>query len=534
VRRIAPVALVLFLIAACASTADRSDHAARFALDPAGAFFSDAYREIRDYYLDPVTVEAVAVAGIDGIEGADGTVTVEHDDRTVRLIDRGREIGRYALPDADDADGWAILTSTAIAAIHARDPAADDELLYQRAFDGITAKLDRFTRYAGAAAARGQKAARDGVGDIGIRLDFNTTEPSVAEVLPGGPSARSGIHVGDQLIAVDGFPTAGLDQARIVTALRGREGSRVGLTLRRPQRSDRVFNVGLTRKLIVPVSVTAQHDESTAIFHIASFNADTAPSLGQLLMRARDEMGDKLTGVVLDLRGNPGGLLDQAVDVAGLFLGHGEVASTTGRHPTSAQNFEASGYDHARGLPLVVLVDGGSASSSEIVASALQDDGRGVIVGSSSYGKGTVQMVVTLQNTGELSLTWARLHTPSGTILHGHGVVPAFCTSEPPAAKTGPADTAGGEDMQARVSRIIEHGLHPSPGIGTRPRASLDEAEWQELRRSCPASTHDNTLDLKVAKRLLQNPALYAQALTLPGALVAHDPTGHALHSALQ
>jgi carboxyl-terminal processing protease len=533
-RGIAAVGLVLFLIAACASTGEQTESAQRFALDPSGALFSDAYRQIRDYYLDPVTVQDVAVAGIDGLDGADSTLSVEPADHTVRLLDRGQEGMHFALPDPDDAEGWAAITAAAIAAARLRDPAASDEQLYQRVFDGITAKLDRFTRYAGADAARDQKAARDGFGGVGITLDFSTPEPRIAAVLVDGPSAHAGVHVGDQLIAIDGFPTAGMDQSRIVTALRGHEGAKVGLQLRRPPRGDHIFTVSVARKLIVPASVTAQHDDSIAIFRVASFNADTAQSLSQLLSRARDEMDGKLSGIVLDLRGNPGGLLDQAVDVAALFLGHGEVVSTKGRHPTSAQYFEASGFDHARGLPMVVLVDGGSASSAEIVAAALQDEGRAVIVGSSSYGKGTVQMVVTLQNTAELSLTWARLVTPSGTILHGHGVVPAFCTSiDLPKPATGDAATPE-EVQQSRLNAVIENGLHPTPGIATRPRASLDDSSWEALRKSCPVDTRDRAIDLKVAKRLLQTPTLYAQALTLTGVAVARVPAGHALHSALQ
>jgi carboxyl-terminal processing protease len=192
------------------------------------------------------------------------------------------------------------------------------------------------------------------------------------------------------------------------------------------------------------------------------------------------------------------------------------------------QNFEADGMDQTHGLPLIVLVNGGSASSAEIVAAALQDEGRAVVVGSSSYGKGTVQMVIPLENTGELALTWARLVTPSGTILHNHGVVPAFCTSEP----VNPVATP--EDPAARLTRIIAQGLHPAAGIETRPRASLGEADWGSLRQSCPPDIRDTALDLKIAKHLLKDPTLYAQALTLPGIAVARAPDGHAVRSALQ
>jgi carboxyl-terminal processing protease len=236
-------------------------------------------------------------------------------------------------------------------------------------------------------------------------------------------------------------------------------------------------------------------------------------------------MGKHLTGFVLDLRGNPGGLLDQAVDVAGLFLNRGQVVATKGRHPTSMQDFEASGSDQTHGLPLVVLVNGGSASSAEIVAAALQDHGRAIVIGSSSYGKGTVQMVWPLENTGELTLTWARLVAPSGYILHHHGVIPAFCTS---------SSEDSSDDNADQMSRILDHGLHPLPGIATQPRASLTDAAWEDLRKSCPTKQPNDTLDLAVAKRLLKEPTLYAQALSLPGIALAHNPDTPAVRSALQ
>ena len=228
----------------------------------------------------------------------------------------------------------------------------------------------------------------------------------------------------------------------------------------------------LVRARIVQPTVTSDRRDGFAIFRVQGFNVSTASDLAQEIRRVRSEMGASLRGAVLDLRDNPGGLLDQAAAVSSLFLDHGDVVSTRGRHPTAAQHFVAASEDHLRGLPLVVLVNGGSASSAEIVAAALQDDGRAVVAGSSSYGKGTVQMVVRLENSGELTLTWARLITPAGYVLHGHGVVPAFCTARPIDATTQP------ETEDAQVRRIIDHALHPAADTDGAPRAGLDEAAW--------------------------------------------------------
>ena len=205
---------------------------------------------------------------------------------------------------------------------------------------------------------------------------------------------------------------------------------------------------------------------------------------------------------MLDLRGNPGGLLDQAVSLSDVFMAKGPIVSTVGRHPASRQYFEASGDSVAPQSRVVVLINGGSASSSEIVAAALQDVGRAVVVGSTSYGKGTVQTVLRLPNDGELTLTWAQLVTPSGYLLHEHGVVPTLCTSD-----------LADDDNRCRSlcsARRERSGTAPE---APRPRASLDDRTWSQLRRSCPARQGDHQLDVKVAKRLLADPLLYSQAV---------------------
>jgi len=214
------------------------------------------------------------------------------------------------------------------------------------------------------------------------------------------------------------------------------------------------------------------------------------------------------------LRGNPGGLLDQAVSLSDVFIQKGPIVATVGRHPASRQLFEASGDSIAPQVPIVVLINGSSASSSEIVAAALQDAGRAVIVGSASYGKGTVQTVLRLPNDGELTLTWAQLVTPGGYFLHEHGVIPTLCTSD-----------LGDDDNSVQIALQRTNAV-ASPA--TRPRASLDEGAWSQLRRSCPARQGDHEIDIKVAKRLLADPTLFnkaAHVLSAAPKLAAAPPT---------
>ncbi len=228
-------------------------------------------------------------------------------------------------------------------------------------------------------------------------------------------------------------------------------------------------------------------------------------------------MGPSLRGIVLDLRGDPGGLLDQAVSLADVFIAKGPIVATVGRHPASRQFFEASGDAVAPQIPIVVLINGGSASASEIVAAALQDAGRAVVVGTASYGKGTVQTVLRLPNDGELILTWAELVAPAGYSLNGHGVVPTVCTSD---LGNDP------KSIEAALQRASE--VASSAPVTFSPRASLDEGGWTALRRSCPPRPGDRAIDTAVAERLLADPVLYSQALHMIGALpsLAAKPVG--------
>jgi carboxyl-terminal processing protease len=200
-------------------------------------------------------------------------------------------------------------------------------------------------------------------------------------------------------------------------------------------------------------------------------------------------------------------LLDQAVSLADLFIRDGPIVSTVGRHPASHQYFAASGHSVAPQVPIAVLINGGSASSSEIVAAALQDTGRAVVIGSSSYGKGTVQTVLRLPNEGELTLTWARLVTPAGYYLQTHGVVPTLCTSD-----LGDDAAALQRGLQ-RAGAIAQGSMAQGSPAGLRARGSLDERAWSELRQSCPARATSPAIDLKLAEHLLADRRLYASAL---------------------
>ncbi|MGQ9370951.1 S41 family peptidase [Azospirillum sp. A39] len=497
-----------------------------FAADPAFAADPDApalpyvsehvfavgYSRIADAYIQPVDMLRLGFDGLKALKSIDPAVDVERDASAVRVYaSKGRD-AVYAFPVPATASGWALLTATAVERLRARSAALREtppERIYQTVFDAVTADLDGYSRYAGAARASDERAQREGYGGVGLVVDSLGGRHAVREVVTRGPAERGGVRTGDRLIAIDDVPTADLDETGLRERLRGPSGTVVALTLRRDD-DNSLRRVTVRRERVVPNTVSLRHQDGIAVLKVERFNAATAD-------RLRDAVGDALRGaavplrgLVLDLRGNPGGLLDQAVAVADLFIPHGRIITTEGRHPDSRQRFDAADGDVSGGLPLVVLVDGRSASSAEVVAAALQDSGRAVVVGASSFGKGSVQTVTRLPNDGELFLTWSRIYTPAGYTLHRQGVQPVICTSR----DDGDAHALL-QDLRDGRARL------PAEIASWRAAAADDEAALAHLREACPWKEHEPDVDVEVARELLTEPGLYKRALAIASTTVA-------------
>src|SRR6516165_9600052 len=427
--RASNLALVV-LLAACA------EHQA-LPNDSTGRLFARGLDEITDLYIAPESSRKLILAGASRFSRLDDKFSVTEgvgaDNKTqVTLTYGGREVAVYPTPANDEPHAWGALMGRLVANAKEVSPivaALSEDQVDKALFDGITGALDRFSRYAAPETARDQRAVRDGFGGVGITFELASEEFRITQVTSGGPAELAGIRPDDRLVAVDGVATGGRSQVDVVHALRGPIFSPVEITVYRPNPGQR-RTFRLQRALVILPTVTMSRDGGVAIIQVASFNQNTTQQIVEDLGRLQHEIGQRLRGIVLDLRGNPGGLLDQAVSLSDVFIPKGPIVATVGRHPASRQFFEASGDSIAPQIPIVVLINGGSASSSEIVAAALQDVGRAVIVGSASYGKGTVQTVLRLPNDGELTLTWAQLVTPSGYFLHEHGVIPTLCTSD--------------------------------------------------------------------------------------------------------
>ncbi len=494
-----------FLVGACAGTIQPANRSfERAALD----VFGDGYQHIYERHLNPVRMDSIALEGLKGVHELDPGLTVARTNGVVELTDNGARLAAFPAPTGDDVDGWARVTVEVIEAGRKASPKLSEttaEHLYEVVFDSALASLDGYSHYATAEEAREDRARRDGFGGIGVRVQAEDDAITVLSVIANTPAARAGMRAGDVIVRVDGRPIAGLSLRQTVRRLRGPRGSTVQLSVVRHE-SAQPIELSMTRRHIVPDTVTFRREGDIAYIAISYFNQQTSSNLAKAVRRARQEMGANLKGMILDLRNNPGGLLDQAVAVSDTFLTGGRIVLTRGRHPASFQQFDAGGRDLAAGIPMVVLVNGRSASSSEIVAAALQDRGRAVVVGTNSFGKGTVQSLFRLPNDGELTLTWSRFMAPSGYALHDLGILPTVCTSKPAA------------DADGLIRAVQVSAAKTAATLRAWRHSSRQDAEKRSaLRAICPSAGtgSDVDLELQVARRLLGDPALFQQALKL-------------------
>lgn len=469
--------------------------------------FVAGYQNIYDKYIEPVDMGEVALNGLKTISDIDPDLNVSRAEGKVRLVNGNATVRELASPDATDVDGWASVTAEIITAgrrVSKPLNSKDNEDVYTTVFRGALKGLDGHSRYASADSARQNRAMRDGFGGIGIRLRFGDGQVKVVSVMEDTPAEEAGLKANDIITEIDGLSTEGLSQEEVVARLRGPVESQVQVAVVRKGLAN-ALSMSITRAHIVVPTVRYVRKGSIAHIQVASFNHNTAHSVVHAIEQTREEIGADLKGIVLDLRNNPGGLLDQAVAVADAFLAEGRIVSTRGRHPDSMQVFDAGGNDLAAGIPLVVLINGHSASAAEVVAAALQDHRRAILIGSNSFGKGTVQNITRLPNDGEIILTWSRLYTPSGYALHNLGVLPTICTS-------GDQISVSGLIERLRQGRLR---ITAAVRAAWRTGSGIKDKRLDKLRESCQANEESTELDYLLAKRILENRQLYVRALKL-------------------
>jgi carboxyl-terminal processing protease len=304
------------------------------------------------------------------------------------------------------------------------EPVADKDLV-ENAINGMLTGLDPHSNYMNAKSFRDmQVQTRGEFGGLGIEVTQESGYIRVISPIDDTPASRAGVKAGDLILALDGQTVQGLSLNDAVDKMRGAPNSKITLTIKR-EGVDKPIELSMQREIIHIQVVKSRLDGGDiAYMRVTSFTEQTDNGLRKAFQQLRQQSGDKLKGVVLDLRNNPGGLLDQAVAVSDDFIAEGEIVSTRARHAEDSQRWNAKDGDITNGLPIVVLINGGSASASEIVAGALQDHRRAVLLGTRSFGKGSVQTVIPLPGNGAMRLTTARYYTPSGRSIQGLGITP--------------------------------------------------------------------------------------------------------------
>src|SRR5271156_1313153 len=299
-----------------------------------------------------------------------------------------------------------------------------DDTLVESAINGMLTSLDPHSNYLNTKNFNDMKVQTRGeFGGLGIEVSMENGLVKVVSPIDDTPAARAGLKPGDLITHLDGDPVQGMTLPEAVEKMRGPLSSEIKLTIRREGREP--FDVKLVRATIKIQSVRSHLEgDNIAYIRITTFNEQTDVGLNNAMKNLKQQAGGKLLGVVLDLRNDPGGLLDQAVAVADAFLEKGEIVSTRGRGSEDAQRYNARPGDIAAGLQVAVLINGGSASASEIVAGALQDHHRAILLGTRSFGKGSVQTIIPLPGHGAMRLTTARYYTPSGRSIQAKGIDP--------------------------------------------------------------------------------------------------------------
>ncbi|MBS1302388.1 S41 family peptidase [Loktanella sp. SALINAS62] len=316
----------------------------------------------------------------------------------------------------------------------------DDKALIEAAINGMLTSLDPHSSYLSEDDASDMRVQTRGeFGGLGLEVTQEEGWVKVVSPIDGTPADAAGMEAGDYITNVDGESLMGLTLDEALELLRGPVGSEVIITVVREDEPEPI-DVSIIRDTIKLTAVRARTEGRAVVLRVTTFNNQTFPNLEEGLAEQVEAAGgiENVDGIVLDLRNNPGGLLNQAVFVSDAFLNAGEIVSTRGRDVADSDRFNATEGDLAQGLPIVVLINGGSASASEIVAGALQDHRRAIVVGTKSFGKGSVQTVVPLQGNGAMRLTTARYYTPSGRSIQALGISPDIIVEQPRRAEEDP------------------------------------------------------------------------------------------------
>ena len=472
--------------------------------------FGQALAFMQPRTLAPYALPTLALWGLHGLSALDPSLEADLSAGTLRLSSPDRVLAVLREPAAADAAAWGKAIA-ALAAVAWRQSALVREVgpngVTEAFFDELFNHFDPYSRYVPPSEAASDRARRSGRTGTGLVVALSGGAMIVVRVADGSPADLAHITTGERLLSVDGAPTRGMTPASVQEEMAGPTGTPVVLTL--AGTGSGIRTVTLARREPAPETVFASRTKDMLVLRITAFDATTGPNLANEIA-AGLSVANPPQGLVVDLRGNRGGLLDQAVYAADVLLHRGVIATTAGRDPAARHAWVAAGVDMADSLPVVVVVDGLTASAAEILTAALADNGRAVVVGSATLGKGLVQTIDQLPDGGELFVTWSQVVAPRGWPLQELGILPQVCTS------------LGAQALDRQLS-LLASGIQPMARAiydHDTARAPLPLAQILAIRANCPAAVGSES-DMAAAQELIDNPAAYAAAL-LP-------PAGHKL-----
>ena len=385
-----------------------------------------------------------------------------------------------------------------------------DKKLIESAINGMLQSLDPHSSYMDADSFKEMQVQTKGeFGGLGMEVTLDKGVVKVVAPIDDTPAAKAGIQAGDYITHIDGKSVAGWTLKEAVDKLRGPIDTKVTIKVRRGDKDP--FDVTLMRAVITVKSVRSRIEGNIGVIRITSFTEQTDMGVREALASFKQKLGDKWQGVVLDLRNNPGGLLDQAIAVSDEFLDAGEIVSTRGRDGKVTSRFNAKKGDGAEGKPVIVLINTGSASASEIVAGALQDHRRSIVMGTQSFGKGSVQTIVPLGNQGAMRLTTARYFTPSGRSIQAVGVTPDITVEQGKFEAANNGEVRRERDLKGALSNPDEKkpdGSKPEAKPEAKPDAKPEakpEAKPDEKKPATPADYQmERALDMLKAISLYE------------------------------
>ncbi len=385
--------------------------------------------------------------------------------------------------------------------------APEDKDLIEAAIGGMLASLDPHSSYMNADTFKEMQVQTKGeFGGLGIEVSMENGLIKVVSPIDDTPAFRAGLQPGDFITHLDGEPVLGLTLNDAVDRMRGKVGEDITLSVQRIDADP--FEVTITRAIIKIESVRSRMEGDIGYIRITSFSGNTDKGLKKAMSKLMDEQGDTMTGIVLDLRNNPGGLLDQAINISDAFLEKGEIVSTRGKRPEDTERFNAREGDISNGLPMVILINSGSASASEIVSGALQDHGRAIVMGTQSFGKGLVQTIIPLGKHGAMRLTTARYYTPSGRDIQKIGIEPDIIVEQARLENL----TTGSSRREADLRGALDNagGTDENPSEATEPVADEETSAPESTDQVATDNDTPEDYQLSRALDLLQGYALFS------------------------